>query len=114
MARGGAGQPPPQRGEGAAGVGNREPRGGVLRAQAEEAPEGGKFEDPEEVGVALDVLAGVEDQAVTFEQIADIAEADEGVVGQEPGDAGEPGQQRQPGQAEQMDHPSTARGNEPG
>ena len=114
MARGGAGEPPPQRGEGAAGVGDREPGGGVLRAHAEESPEGGQFKDPQEVGVAFDVLAGVEDQAVTFQQIADIAEADKGVVGQEPGDTGEPSQQRQPGQGEQMDHAPAAGGNEPG
>ena len=67
MARGGAGQPPPQRGEGANRVSDREPGGGVLRPHAEESPEGGQLEDPQEVGVALDVLAGVEDEAVTLE-----------------------------------------------
>ena len=73
------------------GVGDREPGGDVFRAQAEDTPDGGQFQDPEEVGVALDVFAGVEDQAViTFEQIARVAKADESVVAQEPGDAGEP------------------------
>ena len=68
----------------------------MLRAQAEDAPDGDQFQDPEEVGVALDVFAGVEDQAVTFEQIARVAKADESVVAQEPGDAGEPAEERQP------------------
>ena len=48
----------------------------MLRAQAEDAPDGGQFQDPEEVGVALDVFARVVDQAVTFEQIAGVAKAD--------------------------------------
>ena len=68
----------------------------MLRAQAEDSPDGGEFQDPQEVGVALDVFAGVEDQAVTFEEVAGVAKADEGVVGQEPGDAGEPAEERQP------------------
>ena len=68
----------------------------MLRAQVEDAPDGGEFQDPQEVGVALDVFARIEDQAVTFEEVACVAEADEGVVGQEPGDAGEPSQERQP------------------
>ena len=102
-------QPPPQRGEGTNREGNREPGCGVLRSHAEESPEGGQLKDPQEVGVALDVFAGVEDEAVAFEQIADVAKADEGVVGQEPGDAGEPSQQHQPGQGQQMDHTPAAR-----
>ena len=64
----------------------------MLRADAEDAPDGGQFEDPEEVGVALDVFAGVEDEAVAFKQIAGVAKADECVVAQKPGDVGEPAQ----------------------
>ena len=71
----------------------------MLWAQAEDAPDGGQFEDPQEVGVALDVFARVVDQAVSFEQIAGVAKADESVVGQEPGDAGEPSLgEREPGE----------------
>ena len=88
--RGQADDPPQDGGDGGDGVGDREPGSGVLRAQAEDTPDGGQFQDPEEVGVALDVFARIEDQAVTFKEVACVAEADEGVVGQEPGDAGEP------------------------
>ena len=73
---------PPQHGrDGADRTSHRQPGGGMLWLQAEETPESRQFEDPEEVGVAFDVFAGVEDEAMSFEEVADIAKADEGIIG---------------------------------
>ena len=70
--------------------------GRVLRPDAEQTPDRSEFEYPQEVGITLDVLARIEDQTVTLEQIAGVAKTDEGIVGYEPRDAGQPTQEHQP------------------
>lgn len=93
--------PPQHDGQRRPGAGHRQPRRRLLRAHAEEAPRHRQLQHPQEVGIPLDVLARVEHQTVPFQQVAHVAEADEGVVGQEPGEAGEPDQHPHPRHAAQ-------------
>ena len=44
----------------------------------------GEFQDPQKIGVAFDVLAGIEDQPLAFQKIAGVAEADECILTQGP------------------------------
>jgi len=67
--------------------------GFVLGPDAQHAPDRRKLENPQKVGVALYVLAGIENQPMPVEQVAHVAKADEGVVGNEPGHARQPSQQ---------------------
>ncbi len=99
----GKGRPPQHCADGSGGEGHREPRRRSFRGNAQPTPDEGQFQGPQEVGVTLDPLAGVEDQPVAFQQVADVAEADEGVVGQEPGHLRQSAQQPQPGQVGQAD-----------
>ena len=94
-------QPPQHHGNRAHGVDHRQPVGDVLRPEAQHAPDRRQFEHPQEVGVALHVLAGIEDQAMPVEQVAHIAEANEGVIGDEPRHARQPAQQCQPRKQQQ-------------
>ena len=97
MERGEASGPPEDGDYGGGGIGDGEPWSGEFGTDVEDGPECGEFEDPEEIGIAFDAFAGVEDEAVTFDEVTCIAEADEGVVIEPLGDAGEPGQEREPG-----------------
>ncbi len=81
----------------------------MLGAQAERAPQRRQLQNPQEVGVSFDVFAAVEHQAVAFQQIADVAEADKGIVGQEPGSFGHPAKQPQPRQKDNEHEPLASR-----
>ena len=88
--------PPEQDGQRRARIDHRKPGRGMFRPKSEDRPERGQLDHPEKVRVALDTLPAVEDESMSLDQVAHVAEADEGVIAEEPARMRQEGKDEEP------------------